>query len=122
MTTDDRAKLIDPTTEVWLAEHGLPGFTVAETIDAGGNRQFWIVDRDQLGGRDVDHGNESPAHEQTGFLSERWHDRIAAAPFRCCRPRRDGRPCRILVRSADSACAYHRRQQKAGVDGRSPKS
>lgn len=110
----DRFVLIDVETEVHLASHGLPGFTVAETIDRNGERQAWIVDRHQLDAaedhRDVDHGAvDTPEHEELGTLSAQWADRIRSAPIRCGARCANGHPCRIEVREPGHACGWHRR-------------
>lgn len=106
---DDRFKLVDAATECFLADVGLPGHSLAETINPNGNRQFWLVDRTQLGDEAADHGDQSPGHELTGPLPAGVVARIRSAPIRCGARCADGHPCRIEVRAPGHACGWHRR-------------
>ena len=40
---DDRWKLLDPATRVNLDDVGLPGHELAESIDADGHRDYWLI-------------------------------------------------------------------------------
>ncbi|WP_139114195.1 MULTISPECIES: hypothetical protein [unclassified Gordonia (in: high G+C Gram-positive bacteria)] len=105
--------IIDPPTEIGLADVGLDGYTIAETVDRDGQRQAWIVARHHLADvddhRDVDHGAvEAPPHERLGPLPDDLRDRVAAVVLRCGRPTASGRPCRARVAEPGAACGAHR--------------
>lgn len=112
MTDSRPGRLIDPVTEQWLVDDGLPGFTLAEVIDSKGNASLWLIDRDQLGIDGTDHGDEEPAHELLGALPAPWIGRIRAAPIRCGHRTRSGAPCRIPVASQGLPCGLHRNEAR----------
>jgi hypothetical protein len=108
--------LIDPDTDIELADQGLPGFSAAETLDYFGRSMLWIVDRDQLGVPGTDHGAVDPPEHEThaGALPDEWRERIAAAPLRCAQPRKDGHPCRVQVSAPGVRCGWHRPKPEMG--------
>lgn len=109
----DERQLLDPNTRVDLTDVGLPGFQIGEAVAWNGTREFWLVSLDGLQRDDTDHGDALQQHDGLGPLSPEWRDRIAAAPFRCGRPRRDGQACRAIVGHLGDACGWHRLQQEA---------
>lgn len=109
----DQRQLLDPSTRVDLTDVGLPGFQIGEAVAWNGTREFWLISLDGLQRDDTDHGDALQQHDGLGPLSQEWRDRIAAAPFRCGRPRRDGQACRAIVGHLGDACGWHRLQQAA---------
>ncbi|MET9199048.1 hypothetical protein [Gordonia sp. NPDC003585] len=106
-------KLVDDVCSVELADVGLTGFELAETVDSDGFRQLWILDRAQLGKPGTDHGNQRPHHEGWGMLPAGVREAVRAAPLRCGRRRRDGGACRAIVTHRGDACSWHRIEQEA---------
>ncbi|MDV7099703.1 hypothetical protein R4227_06045 [Gordonia amicalis] len=111
----DLSKLIDPDTRVDLTADGLAGYELGESISADGRRELWLVDIAGLGRVDHDHGAYAPpAHELLGpLIDEALWDRICDTPIRCCLPRRDGQPCRAVVRWPGDHCNWHRTSREA---------
>lgn len=109
----DERQLLDPRSRIDLTAAGLPGYELAESVGWDGTRQYWIASTAGLCRDDTDHGDPRQPHDVCGPLSREWRDRIAAAPFRCGRPRRDGQACRAIVGNLGDACGWHRLQQEA---------
>lgn len=107
-TPDDRWKLLDPATRIDLDDVGLPGHELAESIDADGHRDYWLILTAGLDAAGTDHGaTRPPRHEGTKSLPHDLRDLFA---HRCGRPRTDGQPCRQIVRHRDDACPWHQQQ------------
>lgn len=111
--TDDRTTtyfvLFDQDGVRRLDDVGLPGHALVEAIDPEGVNVLMLSDLTALG----DHpdnvvGDRWPPHELQGRMSQSWRSRIAAAPVRCSRPTRNGRPCRAIVAEPGDACVHHR--------------
>jgi hypothetical protein len=97
-----------------LCDVGLAGYVVAWSVTADGEDMAWLVDEDALlNGKRAEHGNGDQAHEHHGPLPERWRHRIALAPYRCGRPRADGRPCRQSVKAPGRPCSWHSERASA---------
>lgn len=81
-------------------------------VDAAGESSIWFM-RPLCPTHEAtaQHGDASTAtHERSGPLPALWAHRLAAVPFRCCRPAvtMAGRPCRIVVEHPGDTCGYHR--------------
>jgi hypothetical protein len=109
----DGFALIDWERSACLCDVGAPGNSVAVAVTADGRDVFWLVDEAELHAEHPRHGNADQPHEWTGPLPDRWRHRIAAAPFRCGRPRADGRPCRQAVKAAGRPCCWHAQRASA---------
>lgn len=116
MTDDDfghrNTRSIDGCTERHLCDVGLPGYSIAETVDPNGVIEFWILHQPQIGSPDADHGNPTPPHELNGPLRPDWRRRVAETLLRCGRATRAGRPCRTPVAVPGLACAHHRTEAR----------
>ncbi|QQW36879.1 hypothetical protein [Mycobacterium marinum] len=92
-----------------LCGDGLPGFWAAVCVTATGDDVLWLVSLDELDAEHPRCGNGDQPHEQVGPLPERWRERVAwSAAFRCGRPTKSGRPCRLPVDQAGGSCSFHR--------------
>lgn len=106
--------LVDWERSVGLADAGLAGYVVAWCVTADGEDVAWLVNEaDLLDGGDAQHGNANQPHEQVGPLPFRWRAAVQCAPYRCGRPRADGRPCRQAVRTPGRSCAWHSERASA---------
>ncbi|WP_460359035.1 hypothetical protein [Mycobacterium sp. ZZG] len=105
----DGFALVDRERSACLCDVGSAGYVLAVAVTDDGYDTFWIVDESELHAEQPTHGNANQPHEQVGALPERWRERVAwSAPFRCGRPTKKKRPCRMPVAQAGDACEFHR--------------
>lgn len=105
----DRFALFDWERSACLCDVGAPGHSVAVAVTDDGRDTLWIVDDAELHAEHPRCGNGAQPHEQIGPLPERWRERVAwSAAFRCGRPTKSGRPCRLPVDQAGGSCSFHR--------------
>lgn len=105
----DEFTLVDWSRSACLCDVGSVGHSVAVAVASDGSDTLWIIDEAELHAEHPRHGDARHPHEQLGPLPQRWRERVAwAAPFRCGRPTKSGRPCRLPVDQAGVACSFHR--------------
>lgn len=109
----DGFTLVDHGRNVYLGDVGLPDYFAATCVTSSGGEELWLVNAAVLGVENADHGCGDQPHEQLGPLPDRWRTRTLLAPYRCGRPRADGRPCRQYVGAAGSACGWHAERAEA---------
>ena len=83
------------------------GYLLAWCVGPDGSRQPWVI---SPAGDAAEHGcscSECCPHEQFGPMPTSILRRAHSYPFRCGRPRSDGKPCRMIVRRAGDACDWH---------------
>lgn len=103
---DQFKTIVDRKRCVFLCDVGLVGYTNALCIDRRGDEKAWLIDEAVPGVPRTPHGDADQPHEQLGPLPAHWRHRLALAPFRCGRPRADGRRCQ-LVGEPGRACGRH---------------
>lgn len=110
MTGDKHVgSLIDWARSARLGDVGAAGYAAAVCVTTSGEDVLWLVSKVDWFSDHPRHGDASQPHEQLGPLPRRWRERVAwAAPFRCGRPTKSGRPCRLPVDQAGGACSFHR--------------
>ena len=115
MTADepDRFSFVDFMRSACLADVDLPGYAIAWCVNSAGEDQAWLISEAELNIPGTTHGDGDQPHEQLGPLPDRWRYRVALAPYRCGRPRADGRPCRQFVGEAGRTCAWHSERASA---------
>ncbi|WLP89944.1 hypothetical protein [Gordonia sp. NB41Y] len=105
---DDRWKLLDPATRIDLTAVGLPCHELAESVDADGHREYWLILTVGLDVDGTDHGaTQPPRHEGTKSLP---HDLREHFAHQCGRPRTNGKPCQQIVSRRGDICPQHQRQ------------
>jgi hypothetical protein len=110
----DGFALVDWERSACLCDVGLAGFVVAWSVTADGEDVAWLVNEAELlNGEKAQHGNANRPHEQLGPLPPRWRAAVQCAPYRCGRPRADGRPCRQSVKAPGRSCAWHSERASA---------
>jgi hypothetical protein len=108
----DRFTFVDYQRSACLCDVGLADYTVALCVTANGENQAWLVSEAELGIANTPHGDADQPHEQLGPLPAHWRSMVMLAPYRCGRPRADGRPCRQAVKGP-GRCAWHSERASA---------
>jgi hypothetical protein len=109
----DRFTFVDVERSACLCDVGLIGYTAALCVTADGEDKAWLVNDAVLNVANAPHGSADHAHEQLGPLPAHWRHMVALAPYRCGRPRADGRPCRQAVRGPGRTCGWHSERTRA---------
>jgi hypothetical protein len=110
----DGFALVDWDRSACLGDVGSTGYVVAWSVIADGEDMAWLVNEAELlKGGNAQHGSANQVHEQLGPLPELWRHRVALAPYRCGRPRADGRACRQSVKAPGRPCVWHSERASA---------
>lgn len=105
----DRLALVDWERSACLCDVGAPGHSLAVAVTDDGRDTLWMVDDAELRAEHPRCGDGRQPHEQVGPLPERWRERVAwSAAFRCGRPTKSGRPCKLRVARPGDRCLFHR--------------
>ena len=105
----DGFALVDWARSACLCDVGAPGHSLAVAVTDDGRDVLWLIDDAELHAEHPRHGDSRQSHEQVGPLPARWRERVAwSAAFRCGRPTKSGRPCRLPVGQAGRSCSFHR--------------